>query len=153
MLGVAYLLAVSCLYFALGQRYDAFLRHGDTVVGTVVGFRHAPSSESGPLHSSVPSSGSRIAVIKYTQDGVKHTVTSNPYSRSQTYALGQKVHLVIHQGHTGDPSDDVVAVKDHNQTGLKAMPYAFLAAAVALAWFLAVHLHPGVLKRRRIGTA
>lgn len=150
MLAVVYLLVVSCLYFALVQRHAVFLQHGQTVQGQVVGFGHASNSGPGPFHGSVPSSGDRIAIIAYTLDGTTHAVTSNPYSMSRTYSIGQKVTLVVHR--SSDPTEDVVIVKDHTQTGIRAMPYVFLAAALILAWYFGVYRHPGWLRgRRRIG--
>lgn len=152
VLGVVYLLTVSCLFFILGHRYDMFQRHGDTVQGTVVGFRHAPSVGSGPLHLVSQPSGDRLAVIEYQRDGRTRTVTSNPYTRASSYTLGQKVTLVLDRSQDSDINSEVVAVKDHNQTRLKMMPYVFLAVALGLAWYLGIS-HPGILRRRRARAA
>lgn len=150
VLAVVYLLVVACLYFALAQRTTTFLQHGQTIQGKVTGFGHVSGNGAGPFRGAVPSSAHRIAIISYTLDGVTDTVTSNPYSMSRTYTIGQPVTLVVH--HSSDPTERVVIVKDRAQTGIKIVPYLFLAAALALAWYFGVHRRPDSLRgRRRIG--
>lgn len=147
VLAVLYLLVVSCLFFALSQRQSVFLQQGQTVQGKVVGFGHPSSSGAGPFHASIPTSANRVAVVAYTTDGgATRLITSNPYSRSKAYTLGQPVTLVIH--HAADPSEEVAVIKDHNETGLRVLPYVFLAAALLLAWYLGLHRYPGMLRRR-----
>lgn len=150
VLAVVYLLVVACLYFALAQRTTTFLQHGQTIQGKVIGFSHASNSGPAPFRGTVPSSAHRLAIISYTLDGGTSTVTSNPYSMSRTYTIGQPVTLVVHR--SADPTEQVVIVKDRSQAGVRAMPYVFLAAALILAWYFGVHRHPGGLRgRRRIG--
>jgi hypothetical protein len=144
---VFYLLVVTCLFFALAQRTSTFLQHGQTIEGKVVAIGHASNSGSGPFRGTVPTSAHRIATISYTLDGVTDTVTSNPYSMSRTYTIGQPVTLVVHR--SSDPSEQVVIVKDRAQAGIRAVPYLFLAAALILAWYFGAHRYPGALRGRR----
>ncbi|AXE37296.1 hypothetical protein [Acidipropionibacterium virtanenii] len=154
VLGVVYLLTVGVLYMVLAERYDVFLKQGQTLTGTVTAIRAAPTGDSSPLRNLTHPGGSTIAVIQYRYEGEKGSTTSSPYSSPRKYVVGQHVTLVAHRASSGNPDDDVVAVKDRTAAGMRAAPYGFFVSAAAVAWFLGILPHrPDRRRRLRSRTA
>lgn len=148
IIGVAYLLAVAGLYFALFDRNEDFARNGETLTGTVQRVDHNGRACTGPWRPVARVHGCNVAIIRYTDKGETAAIESAPYSNPQQYTVGQQVQLSIFRAPSG-AQDNVVTVKGHTVMGLRTMPWGFIAAAIGLTWYFVVKSRPGLLRRRR----
>ncbi|MSS44730.1 hypothetical protein FYJ43_01355 [Cutibacterium sp. WCA-380-WT-3A] len=135
LLGVIYLATVGCLYLALADRSDTFIRDGHVIQGTVEAvYYHHPVS-TGATRYLTHAEGGNVALISYSYNGVSAKTTSNPYRDAKKYHVGQKVDLVI-QAAPNQPHGTIVTVRDHTILGMHVIPWGFLASAVVMAaWF------------------